>query len=73
MGKANYLKKGSWNVICMRCGDKLKADKVRREWDNLLVCDKCFEVRQPQDFIDGYVDKQNVPYHSPEPTDLFVS
>lgn len=72
MSNANFLKKGSWNVICMRCGGKFKAEKIRREWTNLLVCNDCYEIRQPQDFVTGYVDKQVVPFSSPEPTDVFV-
>ncbi|MFA5695923.1 MAG: hypothetical protein WC917_00455 [Bacilli bacterium] len=72
MGNANFLKKGSWNVICDRCGMKFKREKVRLEWDNLLVCKKCYEIRQPQDFIPGYVDKQVVPISRPPPTDVFV-
>jgi hypothetical protein len=71
-GRSNYLKRGSWNVICMRCGDKLKADMAQLEWDNLWVCKECFEERQPQDFTRGYIDKQIPPYLSPEPPDNFV-
>jgi hypothetical protein len=72
VGNANFCKRGSWNVICMRCGAKLKAEKVKREWTNLLVCHHCWEIRQPQDFVQGYIDRQIPPYLSPEPTDIFV-
>jgi len=69
---ANYLKRGSWNVICDRCGGKFKADKVQLEWDNLYVCKMCYEIRQPQDFIRGYVDRQIPPFVRSMPTDYFV-
>lgn len=72
MGNANFLKKGCWNVICHRCGGKFKSDKIFLEWDNLLVCRDCFEVRHPQDFTQGYIDKQTVPFSSPEMPDKFV-
>lgn len=71
-GRANYLKKGSWNVICDRCGGKFKADKLQLEWDNLMVCRRCYEIRQPQDFQEGYIDQQIPAYVRPEPEDIFV-
>lgn len=72
MGKANFLTKGSWNVICDRCGGKFKAHKLELEWDNLWVCRKCYEVRHPQDFTQGYVDHQIPSYLRPQPEDVFV-
>jgi hypothetical protein len=72
MSNADYCKKGSWNCICQRCGGKFKAEQILREWNNLLVCKRCYEIRQPQDFVKGYVDKQIPPFTSPEPTDVFV-
>ncbi len=61
MGRADYLKKGDWNAICDRCGEKYKASKLQLEWDNLFVCKRCFEVRHPQDFVRGIRDDQTVP------------
>lgn len=72
MSRANYGKKGSWNCICDRCGFKFKREDVQLEWDNLLVCNQCFEIRQPQDFVPGYIDKQIVPISRPMPPDVFV-
>lgn len=65
MHNANYLKKGCWNVICMVCSFKYKSDKIRRRWDNLLVCPKCFELRHPQDFLKAVEDKQEVVFSNP--------
>ncbi|MFA5030683.1 MAG: hypothetical protein WC495_03780 [Patescibacteria group bacterium] len=73
MPHANFLKKDSWNVICDRCGGKFKAEKIFLEWDNLRVCKKCFEIRHPQDFVQGYVDKQTPPFVRSPPTDVFAS
>jgi hypothetical protein len=57
MGRADYYKRGSWNVICDRCGFKYKAEDLRMEWDGLMVCaEKCWEPRQPQDFLRGIAD-----------------
>ena len=77
MTDPNQYKHGTWNVACDRCGFKFKATQIRREWNGLRVCDgigktKCFEPRQPQDFVRGKRDRQTVPWTRPE-TDLDVS
>lgn len=70
----SYFLKGGWNVICDRCGFKRKNTEVQLEWDNLLVCkDGCWEPRQPQDFLRGFPDRQNVPMARPEAPDQFIS
>ena len=74
MGSADYLKFGSWNVICDRCGVKRKHDQVRKEWTGLIVCsEKCWEPRHPQNFVRAVRDDQSVPFTRPEATDIFVS
>ena len=74
MGTADYLKLGSWNVICDRCGVKRKADQVKKEWTGLIVCrDKCWEQRHPQDFVRPVGDNQTVAFTRPESADVFVS
>lgn len=74
MGSADYLKWGTWNVICDRCGVKRKADQVRKEWTGLIVCkDKCWEARHPQDFVRAVNDDQSVAFVRSEPADQFVS
>jgi len=51
----------------------MKASDLRRRWDNLMVCDKCYEPRHPQDFIRAIPDMQRVPFVRPEASDTFVS
>ena len=69
---SNYYKAGSWNVHCMRCGFKRKAEDIRKEWTGLLVCsDTCWEPRHPQDFLRGVEDKQSVPFTNKDPV-VFV-
>lgn len=72
MGHADYLKKGSWNVICQQCGWKYKAEELRKQWDGLMVCGPCFEKRNPQDFVRGVPDAHALPYTRPEGTDIFI-
>lgn len=73
MGKRDYYKRGDWNAICDRCGIKYKASELKMEWDNLFVCDDCWEVRHPQDFVRGLRDDQTVPIARPRPPDLFIT
>lgn len=48
---ANYLKDGSWNVICDVCGQKFKTEQTLKRWDGLVVCKKDWEPRHPQELI----------------------
>lgn len=66
-----YFLKGSWNVICDRCGKKYKAFQLRKEWTGLFVCDNCWEPRHPQDFIRIPKEDMSVPYVRP-PQEHFV-
>ena len=65
---ANYLKRGDWNAECDRCGFKFKASKLKKTWDELYVCKKCWEPRHPQDYLQGIPDNPSVPWIRP-PTD----
>jgi len=66
MGRADFVKHGSWNVICDRCGMKRKASDCRITWDNLFVCQGCWTPRHPQDFVKGIPDNQTVPISRPD-------
>lgn len=69
MGRADYFKLGSWNVICDKCNRKRKREDTRLNWQNLLVCaDTCWEPRHPQDLIEGIPDDQSVPIARPDVT-----
>jgi len=73
MGKRDYYKIGDWNVICDRCGAKFKASECKMEWDNLFVCNYCWEERQPQDFVRGRKDDQQVPIARSRGADRFLT
>ena len=45
------FRSGQWNALCDRCGFKFKSSELRKDWQGLMVCDKDFERRHPQDFI----------------------
>jgi hypothetical protein len=71
-GPSDYLSLGNWNARCYRCNDKHKASELKREWEGFYVCVRCWEPRQPQDFVRGIQDIQTVPW-SQNPGDLFAS
>jgi len=71
MGRENFYKPGSFYRICDRTGFAIRSERTRMEWNNLIVSDRVWEARQPQDFVKGVNDSQNVPYarpRSPNPT-----
>ena len=72
MGQADHYRHGDSNAICDACGFKYKFSQLRKRWDGLYVCSKDFEIRQPQDFVRGRVDRQVVPVSRPEASDVFI-
>ena len=66
MGQADYLSAHGWNAICDRCGFKYKSFELFLEWDGLRVCHKCWEPRQPQDFVRALPDPQPLPWTRPD-------
>ena len=68
-----YFKAGDYNVICDRCGFKVKASKTKKEWNGLRVCSSHWEARHPQDKIRGQRDVQRVPDPRPATDPVFVS
>lgn len=73
MGHADFYRHGDWNAACDRCGFKFKFSELRRTWDNLYVCRKDWEPRQPQDFVRGVPDRQALPVSRPEGEDDFLT
>lgn len=73
MGRADYWKPGDPSAICDRCGFKFKLSQLKKEWDGLMVCDQCWEPRQPQDFVRGVKDQRPIPDARPETPDQYVS
>ncbi len=62
----NALVIGMWNAVCDRCDMKFKNVDLREEWNGLMVCQNCYEVRHPQDFLKGVPDDPSVPWTRPE-------
>lgn len=68
----NYYKSGLWNVICDRCGKKIKADEAKTDWQGFVVCPEDYEQRHPQDFVKARQDKITIPFSRPRPLDAFI-
>ncbi len=71
MSHADYLDLGGWNAVCWQCGFKFKASELRQHWQGYYVCSRCFEVRQPQDFVRSVPDVQTPPWTQPRPGPTF--
>lgn len=65
-------RKWQWSVICDRCGFRYKMWQLKKEWTGLMVCDPCWETRQPQDLIKTPKDDGKIPWSRPEPADEFI-
>ena len=63
---------GQYLFICDRCGTPYYSKDGRMEWNHLFVCKRCYEVRQPQDFVRGLVDDQRVEIARPRQADRFL-
>lgn len=73
MGRDLHYKPGSFYRTCDRTGFPTRAEDTRQEWTHNFVRDRSFEERQPQDFVRGVYDYQNVPYPRPLPPNRFIN
>lgn len=64
--------KGNWKAICESCGRIVKASDLQRRWDGYMVDERCFETRQPQDFVRGVADYQAPPFTRPEQSNVYI-
>ena len=71
MGRADYYNSGNWNAICDECGKKYKFSELKLRWDGLYVCEREWEIRQPQDYLKGIADHMSVPVSRPEAPNLY--
>jgi hypothetical protein len=69
MGQADFLSLGDWNAACSMCGHKFKASELRRHWQGMYRCKKCWEPRHPQDFVKSVKDDMSVPWSQPRTDD----
>ena len=65
MGRSDFYDHGNPNMVCDRCGQKYKKSELHKTWDNLYVCNYDYELRQPQDRLRSFKDKQS--FENPRP------
>jgi hypothetical protein len=71
MGRSDYLRLGDWNALCDRCGEKRKASELQKDWQGYYLCSRCWEPRQPQDFVTSIKEVFTPPWVR-NPGDVFV-
>lgn len=72
MGRKLHYKPGSYYQVDDRTGFPQRTDRMRKEWDNLIVDRRVWEPRQPQDLVRGVKDNQNVDNARPLAPHVFV-
>jgi hypothetical protein len=73
MFKRPTVQPGQWNVVCDRTGFRLPNTMMQFEWNGLLVYDRVWEERQPQDYLKGIPDNMSVPYGRPNQDPVFIT
>ncbi len=58
--------------ICDRSGLRIWDADSKKEWTGLMIRNKSWEERHPQDFVRGVADPQNVPEVRPVQTTTFI-
>lgn len=71
MPHADYYKSGDYNAECSMCGGKFKAGELRKHWQGMYRCARCWEPRQPQDFVKAPPPETPPPWIQP-PNDVFA-
>lgn len=63
---------GDFYRIDDRTGFKTRASRTRKEWTGMIVDKARWEARQPQDFVKGVTDNQNVPDPRPRQPNVYI-
>lgn len=71
MGRKLKYKPGSWYMQDDRTGLVQRSGVMKRQWDGLMVDERRWEPRQPQDYVKGVPDYQSVPVARPKPSASF--
>lgn len=71
MSSADHLVLGDWNARCDGCGRKMKGSQLKQTWQGNWTCQRCWEPRQPQDFVRSIAEHPTPPFVR-NPEDLFL-
>jgi len=73
MGTDLHYRPGSFYRVCDRTGFAERAGRTKMQWNNIIVWDRVYEARQPQDFVKGIPDDQTVPLPRPRQPATYVN
>jgi len=68
-----WFRSGKYNTICDVCGFKFKDTDLRKRWDGLMVCERDWEQRHPQELLRPIPDQVKLPWTRPEGLDQFIT
>ena len=71
MPNADFYDSGSWNAYCSMCNGTYKASELKKHWQGMWRCHKCWEPRNAQDFVKAGPPDEPPPFIQP-PNDVFV-
>lgn len=72
MGRKLHYRPGSFYRVDDRTGFPQRAERTRKQWNNLIVDVSVYEPRQPQDMVKGVKDQQSVVDARPLSPAIFV-
>lgn len=61
MGRDLHYRMGSFYRVDDRTGFPQRAERTKKEWNGLIVHERVWEERHPQDLVKGVADFQAVP------------
>lgn len=59
-------------AICDASGFKVPLKHLVKQWDGAMVDRRFVDKRNPQDFVRGVPDRQDLPFARPEAPDVFI-
>ena len=72
MSKACGFVLGEWNAQCDECGQYFLSSEMRKRWDGAFVDRKCYDMRNPQDFVRAVKDGTPPAWTRPFATDSTI-
>jgi hypothetical protein len=69
LATGGQIKSGDWYAHCDVCARRFFGSTLRKQWNNAIVCDDCYEDRHPQDFLKTVTDKRTPPFIRPDPVE----
>lgn len=69
--RKTWWSQGEWKAVCDSCGLFFKSSDLKLRWDGLMVCQRDWETRHPQELIRAIPDQQKLPWTRPDVTPVY--